>query len=793
MKNLFLSCCYALALLLLTQPLSAQDYNVQLRGTLEYPGQTLANICGYAQNGREYALLGASKGLIIADVTDPDAPVTIQQIPGPNNLWKEIKVLGKYAYITSEGGQGLQIVDLSSLPSPSTTFHQYTGDGTISGALNTIHALHIDEKKGYLYLYGSNLFNGGAVILDLNQDPYNPTFVGKYDVNGYVHDGYADNDTLYASHINAGFMSVVDMTDKANPAVLGTIQTPGNFTHNAWILSDRKTILTTDEDFPSFITAYDVSDPSDIKELDRSSTGDGNNAIGHNTHVLNDWAINSYYIDGFNIVDAHRPDNLVEVGRFDTWASGGTFDGCWGVYPYLPSGTIVASNIPNTGGGTGKLFVCTPKYVRACYLEGQIINGCNGQPLSEAVVTIVGAPVNTIATSKASGIVKTGYVVPGTYTVTISKAGYLTETRTVVLATEQVTPLNVTLTVENAVTINATLKNANTLAVVPNTELLLAGNAQLLKLQTNAQGKFDIACLSAGTYRVGAWGFRNGSITISASGQLEIALEPGYYDDFELNLGWTNTSNAASGDWELGVPVGTYFNNQISNPEADAATDNNNLCYVTGNAGGGAGNNDVDNGEVILSTPAMQLGNLQDAVLSFDYWFFNDGGQGTGPNDNFTVKVTNGVQTATVFTTNLSESVWRSSGDISLKNIIPLNNSVKVLFSASDVAPGHLVEAGVDIFKITSIATAVNNPVDANASILATPNPTASEFMLRYNWPGTENAILEVRNVLGQVMLQQKVGITGSYTCGANWASGVYFVVLRNDQAQSAVLKMNKL
>lgn len=793
MKNLFLSCCYALALLLLTQPLSAQDYNVQLRGTLEYPGQTLANICGYAQNGREYALLGASQGLIIADVTDPDAPVTIQQIPGPNNLWKEIKVLGQYAYITSEGGQGLQIVDLSSLPSPSTTFHQYTGDGTISGALNTIHALHIDEKKGYLYLYGSNLFNGGAVILDLNQDPYNPTFVGKYDINGYIHDGYVDNDTLYAAHINAGFMSVVDMTDKANPDVLGTIQTPGNFTHNAWILSDRKTILTTDEDFPSFITAYDVSDPSDIKELDRSSTGDGNNAIGHNTHVLNDWAINSYYIDGFNIVDAHRPDNLVEVGRFDTWASGGTFDGCWGVYPFLPSGTIVASNIPNTGGGTGKLFVCTPNYVRACYLEGQIINGCNNQPLGDAVVTIVGAPVNTIATSKASGIVKTGYVVPGTYTVTISKPGYLTETRTVVLATEQVTPLNVTLSVENAVSVNATLKNANTLAVVPNTELLLAGNAQVLKLQTNAQGKFDLNCLSAGTYRVGAWGFRNGSITISASGQLEIALEPGYYDDFELNLGWTNTSNAASGDWELGVPVGTYFNNQISNPEADAATDNNNLCYVTGNAGGGAGNNDVDNGEVILSTPTMKLNGLQDAVLSFDYWFFNDGGQGTGPNDNFTVKVTNGVQTATVFTTSLSESVWRSSGDISLKNVIPFNNSVKVLFSASDVAPGHLVEAGVDIFKITSIATAVNNPIDPEAHMIATPNPSAAGFTLQYEWPGTEKTILEVRNVLGQVVLQQTLNAAGTFTCGSNWTSGVYFATLRNDKAQSAVLKMNKL
>ena len=29
-----------------TTSLFAQDFNIQLRGTLDYPGQTLANICG---------------------------------------------------------------------------------------------------------------------------------------------------------------------------------------------------------------------------------------------------------------------------------------------------------------------------------------------------------------------------------------------------------------------------------------------------------------------------------------------------------------------------------------------------------------------------------------------------------------------------------------------------------------------------------------------------------------------------------------------------------------------------
>ena len=109
---------------LLAAPLVfSQNTNVVFRKKLTFPGETLANVCGYTANGYEYALVGGSKGTYIIDVTDPDNPVQIVQIPGTNNLWKEIKTYKNYAYVVSEGGFGLQISDLSSWPSPTPNYH----------------------------------------------------------------------------------------------------------------------------------------------------------------------------------------------------------------------------------------------------------------------------------------------------------------------------------------------------------------------------------------------------------------------------------------------------------------------------------------------------------------------------------------------------------------------------------------------------------------------------------------------------------------------------------------------
>ncbi|MBL7804818.1 MAG: choice-of-anchor B family protein [Saprospiraceae bacterium] len=774
----------ALALLAFAHPAIAQNFNMVSRATMDFPGQTLANICGYTQNGREYALLGGSLGMIVVDITDPDNPVNLVQIPGPNNLWKEIKVYQHYAYVTSEGGQGLQIIDLSPLPATILPYHFYTGDGPIAGQLNTIHALHIDVEKGFVYLYGSNLFSGGPVVLDINADPYNPTYAGNFDQLGYVHDGYAENDILYGSHIYAGILSIVDMSDKQDPVVLGTIETPGQFTHNSWLLDNNQVILTTDEATPSYVTSYDISDPTDIKELDRVSTNDGNGSIGHNTHVLNDWAITSWYTDGVVIIDAHKPDNLVITGWYDTWApplTGDFFQGAWGAFPFFPSGTIVASNIEDQA----RLTVLTPTYVRAAYLEGTVTNGCNGQPVSGATITVNSNDpfINTLTDN--NGVFKTGQAAAGNFTVTISKPGFDSQTIPVTLVNGEVTNLNVVFEVE-AYNIQGTVLEEGTNLPLANAPVELSGPANYT-LQTNPNGAFNLDCVPAGNYEatVGYWGYLPGNMVVNANGNATIYLEKGYYDGFALNLGWTSVDGSNSGHWERGVPVGTTYQGESSNPGIDSDGDINTECYVTGNGGGDAGNDDVDNGTNTLTTPPMNLAGYDDAILNFDYWFLDDGGSGN-PNDNFTVTVSNGTQTATLLTETESESAWRNSGDIHLADFITLTNNVKVSFSATDQQPGHLVEAAVDVFQVTPVAASAAVDIDPKALVSVTPNPSSTDFHLKYQWSHSGTSTLQVRNMLGQLILNQTlVANSGTLRFGAELPRGAYQVVLLSEGRQS--------
>src|SRR5690606_38295279 len=67
----------------------------------------------------------------------------------------------------------------------------------------------------------------------------------------------------------------------------------------------------------------------------------------------------SYYHDGVQVYDISDPRNPVRAGFYDTYPENTNFSGfqgCWGVYPYLPSGNIIASDI------THGLFVLTPPY-----------------------------------------------------------------------------------------------------------------------------------------------------------------------------------------------------------------------------------------------------------------------------------------------------------------------------------------------------------------------------------------------------------------------------------------------
>lgn len=745
---------------------SAQNYNITLAATLPYPGQSLANICGFVDTaGNEYALVGAHNGMSIVDVTNPNAPVEVAMIPGPQNDWKEIKTWGRYAYVTSEGGGGLQIVDLRNLP--GTNLPTVNWQPNISGnQLNTIHALHIDA--GRVYLYGSNIGSGGIIIADISS-PMSPVYLGRYNVD-YVHDGYVRNERVYAGRIYAGETSVIDVSVPAAPTVLQSWQTPGQFTHNTWLnTASDSYCFTTDEVNDSYLAAYDITNLANVTLVDQiQSQNPGSGSIVHNTHIINkngrDYAVTSWYKDGVVITDVTNPHNMVNVGWYDTYTqgSGSGFSGCWGVYPFLPSGTIVASDINNG------LYVLSPTYVAACYLEGNVTDSITGNPVANASVTIVTTQIN--GTADLTGFYQTGIGIPGTYSIQFSRPGYITKTIN-----------NISLTSGNTVTLNVQLVplipfnytgqviDAATSQGVPFANIRFSDADFTLDTIADGNGNFTIPGIFAGSYEViaGKWGWvtecmNNVNLT-QASSPIIITLDAGIYDDFTWDWGWTENGNATTGGWVRDIPLGTTYNSTPANPDVDVTTDCFLEAYVTGNSSANVSDDDIDGGATILTSPVFNAASMPTPYLFYSRWFFNDGGMGT-PNDSLNIYLTNGAQTVTIETV-LENTPGNSSWidkTFRIEDYITPTATMQLIVRAADASPGHLVEAGFDKFQvIDSLVLTGVAPVASSPELIIYPNPNNGEFNIHYTSASRATARIEIYSMLGEKIFE-------TYTSNAN-------------------------
>lgn len=739
--------------------------------------QRLNDIWGYTdEQGNEYALVGGTKGTSVVDISDPTNPTEIFWESGMESVWRDLKTVGDYAYVTTEATNGLLIIDLSPLPQ-STNLPVSYYYGSAQGIWSSAHNLYANDD-GYVYIFGSNRGNGGVIILDVATDPMNPIEVGEFD-DWYVHDGYVENNTMYLGHINEGFFSIVDVTDKANPVLLGTQTTPNTFTHNIWTKAGGDYAFTTDEVSGAYIGAYDISDPTNIVEVDRIQSTPGAGIIPHNAHVLGDFIITSYYSDGVVVHDATYPYNLIEVANYDTYPFQTTgYDGCWGVYPFFSSGLMVASD-RDYG-----MYVLSPGYSQASYLEGIVTDVQSSTPIADVLVEISGS--NQIENTSTAGFYATGMAAGGNYDVTFNKIGYYPETVPVTLVNGQITVQDVQLIPIPPFTLDITVLETGTNNPIDNVEIRLEGSLSDFLGTTNALGEESMTLYYEETYKVyvGKWGYVTHCewIDIDANtGSLVVHLEPGYYDDFAFDFNWVTVGTAGgTGLWERAIPFGT-----ISSPGVDSDQDCSQYCYITENATTqDYAIGTVNNGTVLLLSPTIDLTGFTDPYVHYERWFYCDFGT-VVPGDSLEILMANGTVTERIdvqLRDTATHGFWIEK-DIRILDYLSLSSNMQLLVRTSDYPPEvNVTEAAFDNFYITE-AEFVNVPEHKNNEWQLQPNPSSGIIQVAHlKTSGT----YEVRSIGGKFIQSGRINPGGTID-GSQWESGVYFIKIE-DKVQKIVI-----
>ncbi len=321
------------------------------------PGTGISGLWGYtAPNGREYAIVGiagsgtgsSSGGTTIVDITVDNSPRIVTHIVGPNSTWREMKTYRHYAYVVTEAGGGVQIIDLSRLPDTASlvrTFNYTSGTKNI----NRSHTITISD--GYMYLNGcANWSPGGILIFSLLADPTNPQFVSEYQPQ-YFHDSYVLRDTIFGSAISSGGgLIIADARNKANVQTIGRIAYTGSGTHNAWVTKDRRYVLTADETSPIIndVKVWDISNlPTIPTAVSASFTVNPTSSV-HNVHVRGDYAYCSWYQGyGLQIIDITNPATPTLAAGYRTSTANSL---AWDTYPYFPSGKIIIGDHYNATG-----------------------------------------------------------------------------------------------------------------------------------------------------------------------------------------------------------------------------------------------------------------------------------------------------------------------------------------------------------------------------------------------------------------------------------------------------------
>jgi len=639
-------------LFLIASIIFTESYNMQLLSYMPFE-QDCADITGFYQDQREFAVIGLQNAASIVDITDPFNPFEIDRIEGSTSIWRDLKYWDRHVYIGTEAEDGIKVVSMNDPDNPILV-------NTITDVDNS-HNIHVDAD-GYLYIIGADEHDVWIYSLS---NPANPELVGTWDLQnnetttqGYCHDIEVYNDKLYCAAIYVGYFHIIDVSDKSNPITLTSHFTgfDGVSTHDVAVTEDENYLFTGDENLSGHIKVWDISDYNNINLVDEWFTPEYETHSAHNLYVKEgtDQLFVSYYADGTRVLDISDPTNLVEIAYYDMSDLEGLYVSNWGTYVDLPSGNIISSDIEQG------LFILELGGVSIMHEEVLDVDLELGIPYVSFSATVESFTGNVEDVTLHYSLDNINWDDTNMYD-NLNNGEYsavMTFDQANVIVYYYITATN----------------SVGQFSKYPQIEDFVSFNygdlidifVEDFESETNWYIESDA---SAGFWE---WGIPNGTSEFGGFGNLEFIVQ-------------TNEDHTEDGE----------------------------KCFVTGNAEieiTSPGQGDVDGGSTILYSDLYDLSNYNDVLLTYWRWYTNNLGNNPG-NDIWNVQVSSnaGLDWVNLEYTTTSLNEWHEKSFV-LSNFIDLSSQVQFRFIASDEfnegdngSGGSLVEAALDDFKLEII------------------------------------------------------------------------------------------
>jgi hypothetical protein len=396
--------------------------------------------------------------------------------------------------------------------------------------------------------------------------------------------------------------------------------------------------------------------------------------------------------------------------------------------------------------------------------------------VNNATITIQSTGISTA--SIFGGGYAMGYHTAGSYAVEVSAPGYFTSTVPgVVLQNGVVTVQDVQL--DPIPTANVAGEVVGPAPGQAGAVVVLDNGTQQYTGNTASDGTFTITGVTYGTYNVsvGLWGFQPlciAGLVVDANTPVQtFTLLAGYADDFSLDLGWQQVTSGSSGTWVREAPVGTTNQGQPCAPGTDVSGDCGEQAYVTGNAGGAPGDDDVDGGAQELTSPAFDASQMADPHVRFSYWFYNGGGFGM-PNDSMRIALISGTDTVDILQRTMSNGPLGQWVDtlVRINDVTTPGSAMQLYVNVVDLPPGHLVEGAIDAFEVLADPFASVAQLNGARALRLWPNPGTDRFEV----DARANEVLRIVDVQGRMVHGPVVMTTGVNSVAADLAEGIYLV-----------------